>query len=417
MWYTFLYFVLLAALFLNTDAAAYSGVNMLTTAAFTPLILAMLIRGLRGQPRFTWKRHRISMAILILTVVILVVKLLNDEDILRMLVNFTIIPLVLIPLSFYNVDKWEKRVFRNVLLCFYLVECGLALVERILSRRFFDTIFTSDRYDYSAFEQYAWQFRSTSLLGHPLENAMAVSVMMAFILLGNMKLQKKIILFALGYIALYCFNARGAILVSSLTLLPVLFSQIVRRYRRYSILTYIILANLFLAGGYFLITSNLSGRLFNAEKLMDESGQERLNVFSYLDYLPREKLITGDVENYSYLLDKLGLVGIENGIITAVLLYGFVLGIPLLALLFYFSWEKLQQFGKKRRMLILLVFWGIGVMNPNLIDPTQWYILIFCLIAFKPERFYRLKIQNRKAKIVQRTKEYSYFSSTLNHNV
>jgi len=196
-----------------------------------------------------------------------------------------------------------------------------------------------------------------------------------------------------------------------------LFSQIVRRYRRYSILTYIILANLFLAGGYFLITSNLSGRLFNAEKLMDESGQERLNVFSYLDYLPREKLITGDVENYSYLLDKLGLVGIENGIITAVLLYGFVLGIPLLALLFYFSWEKLQQFGKKRRMLILLVFWGIGVMNPNLIDPTQWYILIFCLIAFKPERFYRLKIQNRKAKIVQRTKEYSYFSSTLNHNV
>src|SRR5690606_15747284 len=106
-----------------------------------------------------------SMAILILTVVILVVKLLNDEDILRMLVNFTIIPLVLIPLSFYNVDKWEKRVFRNVLLCFYLVECGLALVERILSRRFFDTIFTSDRYDYSAFEQYAWQFRSTSLLG------------------------------------------------------------------------------------------------------------------------------------------------------------------------------------------------------------------------------------------------------------
>src|SRR5690606_6137958 len=133
MWYTFLYFVLLAALFLNTDAAAYSGVNMLTTAAFTPLILAMLIRGLRGQPRFTWKRHRISMAILILTVVILVVKLLNDEDILRMLVNFTIIPLVLIPLSFYNVDKWEKRVFRNVLLCFYLVECGLALVERILS--------------------------------------------------------------------------------------------------------------------------------------------------------------------------------------------------------------------------------------------------------------------------------------------
>lgn len=409
--------MLFAALFLNTDAAAYSGVNMLTTVAFTPLILAVFIRSVRGQVSFTWRTHRTSIVILMLTVIILTVKLLNGEDVLRILVNFTIIPLVLIPISFYNVDKREKRVFRNVLLCFYLVECGLALIERILSKRFFDTIFTADRYDYSAFEQYTWQFRSTSLLGHPLENAMAVSVMMVFILLGNMKLQKKIILFVMGYIALYCFNARGAIVICSLTLLPVLFNQIVKRYRRYSILTYIILANLFLAGGYLLITSNLSGRLFNAEKLMDESGQERLNVFSYLDYLPQEKLITGDIENYSYLLDKLGLVGIENGVITAVLLYGFLFGLPLLILLFYFLWEKLQQFGRKKRMLILIVFWSIGVMNPNLIDPTQWYILIFCLIAFKPERFYRLKAQNRKAKIVQRAKELSYFSSTLSHNV
>lgn len=382
-YYIFLYFSLLCALFLNTDAAFYLGVKMLTTAAFTPMVIAILLKQARNN--ISLKDATPSIIVFIITIVIITVKFLVGDNIFQLMLNFTILPVCITAVVFDNISSKEKKLFKNSLLCFFGVECSLAIIEKILHRRFFDTIFTSERYEHLGFEQYEWQFRSTSLLGHPLENAMVVSVMMAFILASRLKVKTKIALFSIGYISLYCFNARGAIIVTSIVLLPFLFKIILREYKKSKIPLFTILILAVAIGGYFLLNSSLSGRLFNEGNLGDSSGQERVKVFSYLAYLKDDKLIIGNSENYHYLLDHLGIVGIENGIIAAILVLGYLFAIPLLISLFYFQWKKLNIFNRIDRIVILIIFWALGFVNPNLIDPTQWYIFVFSFLAFKPE--------------------------------
>ena len=61
-------------------------------------------------------------------------------------------------------------------------------------------------------------FRSTALLGHPLNNALSAAVMMQAILIMPLKKYIKFLLWGMGLLSLLCFNARGATICSILFL-------------------------------------------------------------------------------------------------------------------------------------------------------------------------------------------------------
>lgn len=381
------YISLLAALFLNTTAANMLGVDMLTTAAFTPMLLLLVYKFVNKKISTDPYEIKNVYLLLILSAVILFVKFVTTgENFFIIVFRFTIVPGVVL-LTFNSLKFFEKRIIQNIVKLFFLAECLLAILERVLSKRFFDTIYTSDRYDYAGFESNSWEFRSTSLLGHPLENGMAVAIMLSFILFSNLSSNKKILYFVIGYVSLFCFNARGATIIVSVMLLPFVGKLIMNKYKKLKIFSFLLAAGIL--GGMILIISqtSLGGRLFNADKLIDGSAETRIDVFSYIALVSNDDLLFGNTETYHNLLEKLDLVGIENGVITTIFLYGAILAIPLLLLLLVIQFKQLKGFKNYERAVILVVFWVIGTMNPNLIVPTQWYIFLFSYLAFKPESY------------------------------
>ena len=80
--------------------------------------------------------------------------------------------------QFFNSYKYDSYILRakKILITFYIIECGLAIFERIIGTNMFVKV--NAGYD---------GFRSYSLIGHPLQNALCVSIMMSFILFSDLK--------------------------------------------------------------------------------------------------------------------------------------------------------------------------------------------------------------------------------------
>lgn len=235
-----------------------------------------------------------------------------------------------------------------------------------------------------------WEFRSHSLLGHPLANAMTVSTILMFIILDNrIKSAYKLIYFLLGYFALFCFNARGAIMVVSLLLIPLYFFKewsSANIYKKKLIIIVTVLTSLVFV--YQIVNSSLGGRLFNAGTVIDGSAETRVNVFSAFNYISDSNLIWGNSENYLTVTNKLnqisGAAGIENGEIVMVLKYGFIFTPLFIIFLFRFLWQKLiMSYSLVETLVLFFTFVLIGTMNPNLSQPVQWMIFIFSYYAFR----------------------------------
>ena len=81
--------------------------------------------------------------------------------------------------------EYRPQILLFLALAFYSTECGIAVYERITTNR----LFTYDTDIMEGFvtigDSIASEFRSFSLLGHPLNNANVVSLFMGFLLVNN----------------------------------------------------------------------------------------------------------------------------------------------------------------------------------------------------------------------------------------
>jgi hypothetical protein len=270
-------------------------------------------------------------------------------------------------------------VLQMITLAFFVVESLLAVYERITLTSVF---YKAGIDEYRPMED--WEFRSHALLGHPLANAMVIAVIMAFIVTNHRLTPKlKISAALLGYIALFCFNARGATIVVSALIMPYLFLQMYNRYKAKRVLiiifTTIVVASLL----YIVFETGLGGRLTNSDKLIDGSAQTRLEVYSFYKFVDVPDLLLGNSKNYLFVMNKLHAGGVENGVVVLILNYGIIFTIPILLLLFSFQFNKLKIYNKIDRWLILAVFYLIGFMNPNLASPIQWTIFVFAYYSFR----------------------------------
>jgi hypothetical protein len=368
---------IICAIFLNTYLANYLGFGqMVTTIAFFPMMLFIAIRTIDGKGHLNSHDNKVTIYILILAVIIYLFKISLEQDYFKQILLFLVAP-VLISLCFENLTKQEIIILRKIVICFFCVECLIAIVERINHVNFFwqeiEELFTFTE---------DWDFRSTSLLGHPLTNAMAVAVCMSFFLVSDLKSVTQISLFILGYIALFCFNARGAILTVTFLCVPYLFWRLNKKIKRRKLIinTFVILSFAYLC--YFIVQTPLGGRLLNTE-LIDSSTQTRLDVFDFYLYLDNSNLLWGNPDNYAHIMNMLSAGGVENGVITIILQYGLILSIPLLILLFLFHYQKLAVFSKIERFFLLAIFYLIGIMNPNLASPLHWTLWVFLYYAFR----------------------------------
>lgn len=275
-----------------------------------------------------------------------------------------------------SLDKRSLKGMQAVLFVFFVVECLLAIYERKYNIALFPYV-ENDDYYLSLLEQgQTWQFRSSSLLGHPLFNANFVSFSLCLLLCcDRIKVIYRYILALLGLFAILGFNARGATIVTSCLVLYKLYMILkgqkskLNKYFFYAL----IVVSLYYAID-FVINSDWGGRLMQDE-LIDGSAQARL---SFSEYLNNISLIS-----FPAWVNKVNKS--ENCYLFILISYGLFLGILLIYSLFRLFFHYLAPYTRQVQILLLVSAIGVGSMNNNLAGPELFSWFFMYLLAFRNE--------------------------------
>lgn len=372
-----------SAIFLNSNLSVLLGYqNNVTTVAFLPLALFLLGKLLQGKILFFDKKNRKSLHILFLSILLLVFKLTDGQyDMFKTILLFFFIPYTFsIYLETFSLS--QKKKLQKIIILLLIVECILSLYERVTY-----TVLLANEDTYSAINRAGdtWSFRASALFGHPLGNAMLVSVINIFILSSDLPFIKRTIFFILALVALLCFNERGNIIITLIMSIPFFVSSFKKGNKKFKTIFILIGVPLFISSILYIAQSDLGGRLFNEKSgKHDNSTMARLEALNSFAYLNSDELFWGSNNLSDNVASRMNLLAIENGIIAFLLDYGIILGIPLLIILISFQWDKLSIYPIWNKWIILLLFYGIGITNPHLSNPLQWFMFICTYYAFRP---------------------------------
>lgn len=390
-----LYISIISAIFITTGTAPTLGITQVVSTAFMPMTVYIICR-LLTVPKNIWKLpyNKVAIVIILFAFFIIALKYSMSQNYFKIVLQFLLIPMF-ISIFFEELSSNNKKALKNIILIFFIIECSIAIYERIFSTHLFALQELEEFFDF--YEQNEWSFRSTSLLGHPLTNAMCVTTILSFILTNNKcDIKFKLFYFALGYVALFCFNARGATIIATLFMIPyILFLIHKTKNKKLQRLSYFLLIAGSISFIYIIINTSLGGRLLNQGELLDGSAQTRLQVFSFYQYVRLDQFLWGAPDLYMFLMRKLGAGGVENGIIVLIVNYGLVITVIMLPMLVYFHYTKLSIYNKIDRLWIMGIFYILGSMNPNLSMPVQWTIWLFAYYAFRNSTFNNYHHENR----------------------
>ena len=326
--------------------------------------------------------HRIEVAVFLCSALLVIFKMSVSQYYLKDVFGFIIYPLLLV-LIFEQMNMRGRSILRSVVLTFFIAECVLAIIERTFRTNFFSQQLLEEMLEYYNTEA-VFSFRSTAFLGHSLRNAFIVATGMGFIALDKtIRLEWRILLVLLGFLAQLCFNGRAAIIIVSLTLIPYLLIEYYNKFH-FNIFTFAV-SIVFLIGLWsFLTDTSWGGRLFNNE-FTDGSGQARLLALSFYRYISNTELLTGGPDLYHRVAESLGTSGVENGVVCWILNYGLPFTLLLLPLMIALHLNKLKVYDRMLdRWIIMILFYGIGISNPNLAQQPGWSYWVLFYFAFSP---------------------------------
>lgn len=280
----------------------------------------------------------------------------------------------------------DQRIFKKVffvLIAFFLTEVLIAIFEKIQGTAVFGWVNNG-----SAFMTLGSgnEFRSVALLGHPLQNALTVSILMSFILTSPLKKKYKYTLWMLGFISILCFNTRAAIVGNVLVFLFYYIYNIKSFVKSHS------LSNLFIgivcifSCVYFVLYTDLGGRLKDMGLFDENSAQVRVDVWSIFDYFPLNDFLWGiSPVAKDLILYKTGLYATENFWIDWLFTYGLIFLIPFV--ISYFCWIKYLYGGYSRISIIITLstFLLIASTNNSLsVTFIPVFVFLFCVKIFNP---------------------------------
>jgi len=226
----------------------------------------------------------------------------------------------------FSIDSIKLKIILIHLLSYvYIAECTVAIAEYVLQSHIFgwaDTTYFKGLVHYDT----AFEFRSVALFGSPLNNALIVTIMMLFYLFNpGISNKRKISLWILGLVAIFCFNARAAIIINLLSFVMFVARQVIDgdriAYKNYIVFTLVMLTAVWLSYHY-----GLGARLWNTHSISEDSSiNVRFKLFEYVLNIDWSNYLWGNsVESIRHEMSTLiGVRIIENFWI----LYIFHLGI------------------------------------------------------------------------------------------
>ena len=206
-------------------------------------------------------------------------------------------------------NKKTIQIMLYMILVFFLIECGVALLEAVTRVVIFDY---KNMWNDGVM---LYELRSHSLHGHPLQNAFIVSIIMLSVWVSKLNLPVKYSLYFLGFIALFCFNTRSSIYlmggVFCIGLLRDLFvTKVSIAYKIFMFFfVWLLIVYLFMQIENFGLGSRLSTKM-NSE---DSSSQARFLILKMMQDLTLVDLPFGtDGMNISFLREcKLNCVKLQ----------------------------------------------------------------------------------------------------------
>jgi hypothetical protein len=388
-----LFIGLIFFLFISPSTAYFLGIDNVDTAAASVLFLLVITTIFADGVRFfTHSKH--EMYVLFVGGIILIyMSVANGVEGFKVAFFLSLFPF-LVSVFLRGVSESSLDTIRKALLLFYMLECLLGIYERVFFINFFPANLNEDILNAASLLD-DWQFRSTSLRGHPLANALTVSILSGFILVTTkLSAWNKATLLSVGMFSLICFNARGSLLIWSAIL--IVFATITFRRSIGHVVGILILVVPGVVAGYlFLSASSFGGRLF-ASEIMDGSAGTRLEVFRFLEFISFDDFLLGNTSNYIHVMNALGAGGVENSIIVLILRYGVVM--TLLALIGYFFWIRaiLARYVLFNKFVLVCSFVVLGMTNNGLAESFPWVLFVLCYHAFPCKE--RIRLQPEQAR-------------------
>jgi len=300
-----------------------------------------------------------------------------------LLINSIALP-ALYGLFFANMNLADMKSVRKIVLFTFVVNCVFAICERLLMHNVFPM---SLLYKYMAFSQTdPMLFRSSALLGHPLSNALIMSIIMGFIMVSSIGNLQKFGLLLLGFFALLCFNARGAIIITGLFTFAYFLEKLSDSNESFkSKSRVILLAVICVIMIYVLVSNGFGGRFFENDLKDDTSILARIKVWNILKQMTLESLLFGMDNIRAFTINILGHFHIENWLIVYIMNFG-IIGTAIYVISFipifrYF----MKPYTKSQSLFIFGIFMCVASTNNSLSSGVPAISMFFvCARAFLP---------------------------------
>ena len=283
--------------------------------------------------------------------------------------------------------KIDGSKIRYLVILLFVVNGLLAIYERLTMTLYFP--FDLIRTDFS-FDQIQEEmiFRSSAFLGHPLTNALLMSIVMIFILTSRLRFLVKYSLYFIGFFSLLCFNSRAAIMISAgtfaLYVVRPLFMEEVSWSKRF---VSILLLTSFVIVVLYLLYAGFGGRFEeNGDLSEDGSTLARIEVWGIFSRYGLTNFLWGmsgkDVEKIA--LAVMGMTHVENWFVLSSMVVGLVVT-TIVVLLFVplFKWA-IQPYDRYTSFLLFIVTIGLASTNNSLACGVPALSFFFvCCYAFQ----------------------------------
>ena len=346
----------------ETDYSFFRGLQPMTYI----LIICFFIAKTKIQGAFQW-------VYLIFVIFISVFNLRTGRDAdMKMMTTGFILPIFLSNYLKNFKDIKFKLIAQKGIVVFYCVVCGLALVERLLS-----VVILARNIEASEDG-----FRSWALCGHPLSNALLISIAMSFIILSDMK--RKLELFFLGMVALLCFNTRSSMMYWAAAAVLYYF-YLVKSHNKLSKKYFYYLMFAGVAVTVLMVCFGFGNRIITMGAYDESSAAVRVAIFDIFNYYPLSDFKFGypakDIQMIQYRSGIYGMI-IENYWLLFLLRFGYIFTSILSALMLTFMWKNLKGRKLFDIFYILAAFLMVSSTNNSLSTPNNGILLFFVLCAF-----------------------------------
>lgn len=301
--------------------------------------------------------------------------------------SYTLFPLMIFFIVYVNYIRLDSKkgtkykIFvQNIVLFFYLLDCIIAITERVLRYNFIqmESIFENDNIYFELLT-----FRSAGILGQQLQDSLFVATVMLFLLISNIRY--KYVLWLIGFIAILCFNSRFATVISvCYFFLHILINKNISYKKK----ILIVISTIPVAMVFYNVMASgvLGGRFLDRGfDSSDYSIDTRFAIFNLFVRLNLSDFIIGISQNAINRLLFINNIRIaENCWIVMILKYGLCYTIPYLILLFYSIFNK--HFNNWRISYTLFFTSGFFIIassnNSLVVSQVPLAVFLLCIFSF-----------------------------------